>query len=136
MIEMLMVIGILSFLLAISLPIGFNFYLDYQLDSEANLLDNTLREARNLAMINHHEADHGVYVASDELIVFQGSSYAARDGSQDRIFPRAAGIVISGPAETNFSALSGVTASSTFALTDPRSKTREIFVNPEGLVYE
>lgn len=136
LIEVLIVLGILLIIFSVGGPISFNFYLDYQLDAENNLLLSILRHARNLSMVNHNESDHGLYIKTDEFVIFQGASYATRVASQDRGFPRAAVIAATGPAEIIFSSLSGAaSASSTYSLNDGR-RTRDIFVNSEGLVYE
>jgi Tfp pilus assembly protein FimT len=135
LIEAGITIAISIIILSIILPVGINFYLDYQFDSEHSLLFSLFQFARNLAMVNRNESDHGVYWDSESFIVFQGSSFAARDQSQDKPFPRAGAISVSGPTEIVFSALSGQTASSTFVVSDGR-KSRDVYVNPEGLVYD
>ncbi len=130
-----MVVAILAIILASGLPTAFNFYLDYQFDSEYDVTVSALRLARNLSMVNYNESNHGVYVGDEEFIIFQGSSYAAREASADRSYPRASVITISGPSELVFSALSGQTASTTYVVSDGR-KSRDVYVNTEGLVYE
>lgn len=134
LLEALMVIGILALILAVGGPIALDFYLDYQLSSEIQLLTSVLQQARNLSMINHNESDHGVYIDTTKFTIFQGSSFASRDQSQDKTFPRAQAISVSGPGELIFTALSGQTASSTYTLGDGR-KNKNVYVNAEGLVY-
>lgn len=134
LVELLIVIGLLAVLFALGAPVMFDFYLGYQLDSEYSLLKSLFQQARNLAMVNHNESDHGVLVDSQNFVIFQGTSYAARDTSQDRVFPRAAPVTVSGPSELIFAALSGQTASTTYVVSDSR-KSKDIYVNSEGLVY-
>lgn len=133
--ELLVVLGILTILLALGLPVTYDFYYRSIFESEYNLLFAALQQARGLSMVNHNESAHGVYTLSSDFVVFQGSSYAGRTVSQDRLFPRSASVAISGPAELVFSALDGATASSTYTLTQGTA-SRPIFVNSEGLVYE
>lgn len=134
--EMLIVFGIFAILAVIGLPVGLNFYLSYQFDSEYELLISLLQNARNLSMVNHNESDHGLFFDTDEFIIFQGVSYVSRAVAEDRSFPRSAGISISGPSEIVFSALSGsASASTTYALSDG-TISRDLHVNSEGLVYE
>lgn len=132
--ELLIVMVILAIIFGAGTPIALNFYLDYQLDSEYELLTSLLQQSRNLSMINHNESDHGLYLDSKNFVIFQGSSFATRVQSQDRPFPRSASITVSGPSELLFAALSGATASTTYTLSDGR-KSRDVYVNPEGLVY-
>lgn len=135
LIEGLIAVGILGLIFSLGLPVAQNFYLDYQFDGEAHLLGSLLRHARSLSMVNHNQSSHGIYVGTSDLVVFQGTSYEGRVAAQDRIYPRNASISIVGPAELTFSALAGQTSSSTFTLSAD-GKSRYIFVNPEGLVYE
>ena len=133
--EIIIVFGILGMIFALGLPIAGIFYLDYQFDGEISLTASLLRHARNLSMINHNESTHGLYFDASNFVVFQGASYASRVTAQDRIFPRNIGVTIAGPSELIFSALDGQTSSSTYTLS-VAGKSWEIFVNPEGLVYE
>ncbi len=136
LIEVLLVIGILAVIFSAGAPVAYNFYYQSQFESEYSLLYSVLEQARGLAMINRNESDHGVYVNSENLVVFQGSSFAARNADQDRSFPRSEGITINGPAEVVFAALSGTTASSTYTVTDNGLRSRDVYLNSEGLVYE
>jgi len=138
--EIIIVFGILAIIFALGLPIAGNFYLDYQFDGEISLIAALLRHTRNLSMVNHNEAAHGLYFDASNFVVFQGASYASRVIAQDRIFSRNTGVTIVGPSELIFSALSGQTSSTTYTLSvglpGQGGKSWEIFVNPEGLVYE
>ena len=133
--ELLIVMGIFAIMFVIAAPTGLGFYLSYQFDSESDLLTALLHLSRNLSMVNYNEANHGVSVLSDQFVVFEGDSYAARVQANDRKYPRNTDVAVSGAAEIVFTALSGATASTTFSLNDTR-KSRDIFVNPEGLIYE
>ena len=134
--ELLIVFGIFAILAAIGVPIGLNFYLSYQFDAEYELLISLLQNARNLAMVNRNESDHGLFLDTDEFVIFQGSSYSSRVASGDRSFPRASNISIGGLSEIVFSALSGnASASTTYSLSDG-TIIRDLYINSEGLVYE
>ena len=134
LVELLVTIGILAVLFSIAGAIGFNFYMSYQIDSEARLLNALLQQSRNLAMTNNYESDHGVYFDNNEYVLFQGTTFASRDQSKDKTFPRASEIPLVGPNELVFTALSGQTASSTYTLTQGNIN-RYVYVNAEGLVY-
>lgn len=133
LIEIAMAMAILVLIFALSAPVVFNFYLDYQLSSEEKILTALLAYTRNLAMSNINQSDHGLYLDVADFIVFQGSSYTLRDSSQDKKFPRSDGVNISGLTELTFGALSGRVASSTFVLDDSR-KTKYIYLNEEGRI--
>ncbi len=131
--EVLVTIGILGGLLAVGLPIGWDFSQRYQFDSEAGLFISILESARNSAMVNLRESSHGVYIASDKFVIFQGSSYAFRDASRDRNFSRSGGVVISGPSEIVFAALAGTTTVSAFDISYSQGSVT-INVNSEGTI--
>lgn len=133
LIEILLAIGIFILLAAIVAPVGLDFYLNYQLVSETRLLTSVLSQARNLAMVNYNQSSHGVYIGSDNFVLFQGGSYASREVSQDRAFPRATAVGVTGPGELVFAALSGRTASTTLTMSDSR-KTNIIYINEEGTI--
>lgn len=128
-----MVIGILVILFAMAFPIGVDFYTSYQLTSETRLLVALLEQARNRAMVNYYESDHGLYIGASDLVLFQGHSYATRDSAQDQDFPRASYVTITGSSELAFEALAGRTASSTITLTNGR-QTKYVYVNQEGQI--
>jgi len=134
LVEFLVTIGVLTVLFGIAGAIGFNFYMSYQIDSEARLLNSLLQEARNLAMTNNYESDQGVHIDNEEYILFRGTTFASRDQSKDKSFPRTPEISLVGPSELVFTALSGQTASSTYTLTR-ENINRYVYVNAEGLVY-
>lgn len=133
LIEIVVAMTILILMFALGAPVVFNFYLDYQLSSEEKILTALLAYTRNFVMSNINQSDHGLYLDAADFIVFQGSSYALRDPSQDKKFPRSSGVNISGLTELTFGALSGRVASSTFTLDDGR-KTKYIYLNEEGRI--
>ena len=131
--EMLIVTGILAIILAIGIPISWNFYLDYELVYEQKTLNSLLGYARNLSMVNSGEAAHGLYIDSSNFVVFEGNSYASRNVNADKPFPRSSAITITGPVEQWFLPLSGQTSSSTFGVSNGR-KTFTTYVNSEGRI--
>lgn len=136
LLEGLLVVGILLVIFAAGLPVAVNFYQAYQFDSEYELMFSLLEQARNQAMANVNEANHGLSINNVNFVLFQGASFAARDTSKDKSFPRNNTVTISTPTELVFAALDGTVASTTFTLTNASdTKTRNLYVNPEGLVY-
>jgi len=135
MAEIILVVAILGLILAISLPVGWNFYFDYQLNSERELLKSVLKQAENLSFINHNESRHGVYINSDNFILFEGNTFASRNSAEDRFFARTKSISVSGPTEIVFETLSAKTASSTYSLNNSQ-KTLYLYINSEGTIYD
>ena len=131
--EILIGMGILAVIFAIGLPISWNFYTNYQFDSEVGVFVSVLEQARNSAMVNRNESPHGVYAAPNQFVIFQGPSYAGRDIFQDRIFTRDGNININGPAELVFASLSGQTASTTYVFSRGQ-RSANVYINSEGTI--
>ncbi len=134
LLETLLSMAILFILLGAGLPIAANFYKDYQFDGEYDLLFSILEQARNQALVNLNEASHGVSINGVNYVLFQGASFAARDASQDRSFPRSGAITITGSSELVFNELDGTTASTTLTLSNG-VKSRDLYINSEGSIY-
>lgn len=133
LIEIIFTVAITAILLAMGLPVGLDFYNQYQFDSEVKLAVAVLESARNLAMVNYNESAHGVYIGASDFIIFQGPSFASRNPAQDKNFPRNSAISVSGTSEIVFSALAGQAASSTFTVAN-NQRTVNLYVNPEGTI--
>jgi prepilin-type N-terminal cleavage/methylation domain-containing protein len=106
-IELLIVIGIISVLLLLTIPLGIGFYKGQQLDSVAEGVLQNLRRAQLRAM-SQSDYDFGVYFGSgniEEYILFQGDSYA--NGENEEVFDVPKGIYFSGLEEVVFSRTAG-----------------------------
>ncbi len=130
--EVVMVIGILSLIFLIGVPLTFDFYIDYQLVAERDNFIAIAQQARDAAMAGEGGTDHGVYVTGDGYVLFEGESYASRSIDQDLDISRSDLIEIIGPIEIIFDSLSGRTSpSASFSMTNGR-KIFGIDVNTEG----
>ena len=134
LIEVLITLTITVGLAGLGLLIGSNFTRSESLDVERYNLVSILRKARNQAMSNLNQADHGVFIATSTYIIFEGVSYASRIPDYDEVFGKGGGIIVSGPSEIAFKALQGNSnVSGTITLSD-NTKGRNIFINYEGRV--
>ncbi len=135
LIEIAIVTAIIAVIFMLGAPVAWEFYQQYQLDSESELVESLLRQARDQTMINRNESVHGLYLSSSNFVIFQGPTYATRNQTEDQIFPRSGGVSVAGPAEIVFTVFSGQTASSTYILSN-QFRQRSVGVNSEGMVYE
>ncbi|MDE2438485.1 MAG: hypothetical protein KGN01_03785 [Patescibacteria group bacterium] len=132
--ELLVTIGIGTILIAL-LPISFSgAYQDYLLTSERNMIVFTLQKARNEAMSNFDQSDHGVYIQQNAYTVFQGTSYASRNPAYDEIFPASGGVAKTGLSEIDFDQLTGGTAASGTITLTTAQKSLLISINPAGQI--
>ena len=118
MIELVVVLGLLSFVGAFALFMTMDSYRGYTFRGDRDLGVSVLQKARSQAINNMcfgasctDGKSHGVRVESDRLIVFQGGSYATRDAAVDEvIYPQSKSTVFSGMSEVVFAKLSGEAA--------------------------
>ena len=141
-VELLIVVAIIAVLAGLTTPFVLRFYGRYVLISERSTVLGLLREARTLALSRESNADHGLYIAPDQFVLFTGSTYATRDTSKDYVTPRQPTVSVVGLMgnEIVFYHTTGLSTSSTsfnfnsvFGLVDP-NKSAKINVNSEGTI--
>lgn len=123
--ELLLVIGIVAGLSAISVPA----YRDYQIRSDLNIaaeqITQALGRARLLSQAGKHETTWGYHVSSSTL--FAGGNFASRNALYDERYSVPATIGLSGLPEVTFSRLEGrPSATGTIILTSLRGEAREV----------
>ncbi len=134
LVEILIAMGILALILSLGYFVGFDFYKNYALHSEKDMLMSVLRKARSQALNNVNSTSHGVYVKDDFYTIFYGSSYASRDSQYDENIRKSPGIALSGLNEVVFAPLTATsTASSTIIINNGR-KSFFIDINYEGRI--
>ena len=89
-IEVVMVIGIIAIVFGLGLSFSLSIYQSQMLNAERDNLAVILGRARSEALSNLNESDHGVYIGSDNYVIFQGDTYASRNAAGDEIFPERA----------------------------------------------
>lgn len=134
LIELLISIAILMTILGVGFGFSARTYRRYIVDAERDTIVNIFLRARSRAMANVNGSAHGIYVGADDLIVFQGVSYASRAATYDEIYPRTAGLAISGPSEFVFQALHAAAAPSGTLTIGNEVKSVSIGINDEGRI--
>ncbi len=124
----MMAMAVLALLIAVSLPLALSFYKTRQLDVCENGIVQALRRAQLKAMSVEADSTFGVYISSNQYVLFKGSSYATRDTAYDEVTDLPANLQISGLSEIVFSKLNGTTLNTgNITLTiDNRSETINI----------
>ena len=133
LVEVLVVIAIMVILMGITAPFLVSAYNDYQFRSERDLAVSLIRRARAYSMAGTNGKDHGLKIASSSYVIFEGTSYAARDTAKDIIDSRNTNITITGASEIVFSYLTGRSSTAILVLSDGIS-TASASVNTEGLI--
>lgn len=108
LIEILLIVGIMAILLAISLPLGLDFYKNQQLESQARGISQTIRRAQLKSMSGEIDSSFGVYLTNDNYILFKGDSFLTRDSQYDEVFELPEVITLQGLSEIVFLKLEGI----------------------------
>jgi prepilin-type N-terminal cleavage/methylation domain-containing protein len=134
LIEILIAIGILTIILSFGYLIGFDFYKNYALQSEKDLLVSILRKARSQALNNVGAKPHGVYIDNSSYTIFYGNSYVSRDSQYDENIKKAPGINLSGLNEIVFAPLTATSTASGTIVLNNGTGSFSIDVNYEGRI--
>lgn len=86
LLEILLVIGIISILLILVVPISLGFYKNQEIETQTQFLIQTLRRAQLEAMSGELDSSFGVSISSQNYTLFKGNSYMSRDARYDEIF--------------------------------------------------
>lgn len=94
-VEILIVLAIGIVLLAAAVALTSRFFTSSQLNDIDAQLAQTLRTAAQRSEARYNSTAHGVYIASDQFVLYQGATYATRNTSFDRVTTVASGVVLS-----------------------------------------
>ena len=147
LVEVLVVIGIMAIMIIAGTYFYSNLQLATQLDENTSQIIQTLRTAREYSVAGYNSSPYGVYFlvtgTPDLYILYQGSSYASRNTSYDRIatMDRALSAsstnlsLIGGNIDINFAQGSGTPSNvGTLVLSHSAGGSRSININKFGLV--
>ena len=140
--EVVIVMAFIAVVGGFSMFMSMDTYRGYNFHTERDLAIAALQHARAQAIGNICNGagcatgkPHGVSIQADKFVIFQGSSYAARDVSQDATIPANSTVAHSGQTEIVFAQLSGnvgVPGSITFS--DP-GRSSNITVGAQGQIF-
>lgn len=138
LIEVLLVVVLMSILFIFSFPYSLKFYRTYLVDEVKTNVVTALNQARHYAILQKNDSDFGVNFneAEDNYVLFQGSSYATRDITQDEVFPVLNIINFSGLSEIVFSKHSGLPSITGDILISYENISRTINISESGIISE
>lgn len=111
LIEVLVVLGMLAIFATMGLVFSFDSYRGYLFRSEYTTTVNLLAKARNRAINNFNESNHGIAILDGEYRLFNTNEYDAGDPDTYEFFPRNNALTFDGPEEIIFQQLTGNLAS-------------------------
>ncbi len=136
LLETLLAMGIFAAIAGFGLLVSMDVYRGNSLLAERNVLVSILQRARSQAMDNVDQARHGVHADAFGYTLFEGGSWAFRNGSLDITFEKSGSLAAAGFTDVVFNQLSGsADIPAKITLSDNGSgKTLTISVNNEGQI--
>ena len=103
MLEMIVVLAVLVMVMGVAAPFLSKFFVENYLDVTGLELQQNLRSAQSKAFASEHNSEWGVYIETDNYVLYKGVSYASRDASFDLVTKTEGKVSLSGLDEVNFS---------------------------------
>jgi len=133
LIEIMVVLGLVGVIAALSVAVSFNSLGRSSVHTERDTLVSLLWVARTKSLANVDQSAHGVHIEANTFTVFTGDTYSASD-PKNRVTPRNTAISISGPSDIKFLQLTGdVAGAGTITLSGVGS-TQTIEINDAGRI--
>jgi prepilin-type N-terminal cleavage/methylation domain-containing protein len=136
LIELLLVIALIGALAAFSTPFYARFLTQNSVAVVRDELSSHLHRAQFNAMMGENNGPWGVTYSASKLILFQGSSYAARTAALDEAFTINPSISISGLGEVIYAKTSGLPNSTPTVTISGVGSSKTITVNSQGAVQQ
>lgn len=132
LIEMIVVIGIIALLTAVSSSVYSGFKTHEHLEIATMGVVEAVRHAQANAQAGKGDSSWGVQVLPQSFVVFKGGSYAGRDTSTDQEVPLPGGVSTSGLSEIVFEKITGVTVDTGTLNIANEYGTKNISINAQG----
>lgn len=134
MVELLVSMGIFTFLASLGLFVSMDFYHGYAFRSQASVFISAIQRARSRSMDNINAAPHGLHLTTTGYTLFQGPSYAGRNTDYDEDFVWEGGVTATGPDDIIFTQLTGGSNTDDAVILTDDVRTATISLNYEGRI--
>lgn len=135
LLEVLLSIALIGILAVLSVSVYQKLQVRNDLSNASATTAQSLRRAQILSQAVDGDSPWGVKVISGSIIIFKGSSYAARDANFDEVNSIPDNIVFSGISELVFSKLDGLPSSAgAITLTNVHNESSNLTINSRGMV--
>ena len=135
LIELMLSLGIITMLVAGSVPVYNSFAIRNDLDITGQQIASTLRRAQLYSRGMEGDSAWSVSMQSTSAILFKGTVFASRDQSYDESIVIPATITVSGLGEVQFAKFTAApNTTGTITLTSSANDARSITVNAKGRV--
>lgn len=134
LIELFLVISIIGIVGATTIPAGASFLVRNNVKNKTNEVVSSLRTAQLNTLAGKENSQWGVNITSTQIILFKGSSYAARDTDFDQSFDIPASVTVT-QVERVFSKLTGnPNSTATITISATGVDARTVTLNEVGTV--
>jgi len=134
LLEIIIVLGIVTILAVVTLPLGVNFLKQQNLSSTTSTVIATLRQAHTQAMFQKNDSSFGVKFLPSSYILFQGTTYNTREAEEDILTSIPSGISVSGIEEIVFDKRTGEPNTTGTILIMNNTDNHSVFINEEGII--
>lgn len=133
-IELVLVLGIIVTITAISAPFYMSLSRGNDLDAATSILAQDLYQAQTYSRNRNQDTQWGVAINGQVITLFSGATYASRNASQDIIYTVPNSISLTGSSQIVYSKLYGLpVATGSFTLSGG-GKTKTVVVNNKGMI--
>lgn len=135
LLEMLLSVMIIGMITAISVPLFNSFLARNDLDITSQQVAETFRRAQVYARGVKNDSIWSVQMQTNNIILFRGNNFAARDTNYDETIALPGTVTASGLSNVQFAKLSGLpNTTGTVTLTSNASETKTVTINAQGMV--
>ena len=136
LIELILVIALIGAVLSFSTPFYARFLTQNSVSLVRDQLTSHLHRAQFNAMMSKNNGPWGVAFSAQKLVLFQGTSYAARVAAFDEQFSVNPSISITGFTEIVYAKTTGLPASTPTITIKGTGSTKIVSVNNQGVVQQ
>lgn len=134
LLELLLSVAIIGLLAGLSLPVYRTLLSKNDLDITAAVTASSLQRAQTLSQAVDTDTTWGVNVQNNNIVIFKGASFAARDTTFDETFSVPVSISIGGTTEIVFAKLTGLPQTTGTVSLSSESDSRSVTINAKGMV--
>lgn len=135
-IELILSVGIIAVLFAISAPVFRTFLLKNDLEVSFNVFNQDLYRAQSLARNGERDSNWGVRIQPGSVTLFMGSSYATRNTAFDEVYTIPSSMAVIGTNEYVYQKFSGLPSASGATTIQYAGESHTSTVNSKGMVEQ
>ena len=134
LIELLLVIAVVFIISFLSVPFYARFFTQNAVANTVDQLVGEIRKAQIYAVSGKQNGSWGVHFGSNQIVLFQGNSYASRNTAFDESFSVNSNVIVSGLSDVIFSRMTGTPSATPTITISGNGNTKTVSINGQGVV--